>query len=145
MEGSSGRNKRKRSSRTYAFAATDSEDESFNLDAPMDDVDNSTAEINIIPEQELGKTRATPVVIVDSGFSTVRKTSQSAPAANISYIGSALKKTSDGSAIAPRVVTKAAKRKTVRFRRFTLSLGSEANYCRCSRRGKVKRQKRLSK
>ena len=105
--------KRKRSSKAYTAAVTGSEDEPSDGDDLLDDTSSPTAGPASTHEQELGRTRATPVVIVDSGFSTVKETSEAAPAPNVSYIGSALKKAPDGSVVAPRVVKKAAKAKTV--------------------------------
>ncbi|EKM60771.1 uncharacterized protein PHACADRAFT_203923 [Phanerochaete carnosa HHB-10118-sp] len=104
LEGSTGRKKRKRPYRSYTGAATDSEDEQ---DAPTGEDGRSSP--SAAPEPESGKTRANPVVIVDSGFSTVKQEPILTPAVNVSYIGSALKRAPDGSAIAPRVVKKQAK------------------------------------
>ena len=67
------------------------------------------------PQVELGKTRANPVVIVDSGFSTEKVDPEPTSTTNVSYIGSALKRAPDGSVVAPRVVQKKAKSKTVGF------------------------------
>ena len=108
MEGSMGNKKRKRSSKQYAGAATDSEDEG---DVPVagDSLSSPVAE----PDTESGKTRANPVVIIDSGFSTAKHEPEPALVANISYIGSALKRAPDGSVVAPRVVKRKAKTKAV--------------------------------
>ena len=99
--------KRKRPTKTYAFAASDSEGELS--DAGMLVSDTSAK----VPEEELGKTRTTPVVIVDSGFSTIQEKIEPAPSTNLSYIGSALKQAPDGSLVAPRLVKRTAKTKTV--------------------------------
>lgn len=112
VHGASSGKKRKRSSKPYTAAASDSEGDDFS-DLPGDTSNMQEASAGSIPDEELGKSRATPVVIVDSGFSTVKEDPEPAPASNVSYIGSALKRTADGSVVPPKVVKKKAKGKAV--------------------------------
>lgn len=119
MDGSSSLNKRKRNTKTYNGAASDSgEDQS---DIPIED--ESPVVQNNVPQQELGTSRATPVVIVDSGFATVQGGREPASVAKMSYIGSALKTTPDGSVVPPRVVKKKSTTQTVCILQRAFSLG----------------------
>ncbi|KAH9841541.1 P-loop containing nucleoside triphosphate hydrolase protein [Rhodofomes roseus] len=56
-------------------------------------------------EGDVGTSRANPVVIVDSGFSTAKLSPGETPAAvaHAVQVGSALKRTADGSAVAPKI------------------------------------------
>ncbi|GJE85929.1 ATP-dependent RNA helicase [Phanerochaete sordida] len=107
MEGSSNGKKRRRSAKSYVGAASDSEEEP---EAYMDDDHRSSPAVAL--DLEPGKTRANPVVIVDSGFATTKQEPEPAPAVNVSYIGSALKRAADGSIVAPRIVKRKTKSKT---------------------------------
>lgn len=113
MEGLSSHKKRKHAGNTYASAVADSDDDFSDGGASEGRIEGPAVEADPIPEQELGKSRATPVVIVDSGFSTAQAISEPISAANVSYVGSALKKAADGSKVAPRIVKKTATAKTV--------------------------------
>ena len=113
VDGKSGHKKRKRTSNVYHGAASESSDD--DLDIALES-GPSIASQAPVPDRELGKSRATPVVIVDSGFSTAQQNSDPAPTANISYIGSALKKTPDGSVVPPRTVKKKDHFRTVRHK-----------------------------
>lgn len=109
MDGSSSLKKRKRNTKTYNGAASDSEGDQS--DIPVED--ESPVVQNNIPQQELGTSRATPVVIVDSGFATVKEGREPASVAKMSYIGSALKTTPDGSVVPPRIIKKKSTTQTV--------------------------------
>lgn len=111
MDGSSGRKKRKRTAKAYNSAATDSEDDQFDL--PTGSAQTSVA-TDASLEDEIGKTRSKPVVIVDTGFSTIQGNPDSASTSNVSYIGSALKKAPDGTVAPPRVIKRKSKVNTVR-------------------------------
>ncbi|KIP08553.1 hypothetical protein PHLGIDRAFT_29519 [Phlebiopsis gigantea 11061_1 CR5-6] len=104
--GTSGRNKRKRMSNVYHGAASESSEDDLDITS------ETTGSIAAVPDRELGKSRATPVVIVDSGFSTAQQNSEPVPTANVSYIGSALKKTPGGSVVPPRIVKKSCSKIT---------------------------------
>ncbi|EMD39965.1 hypothetical protein CERSUDRAFT_92451 [Gelatoporia subvermispora B] len=57
------------------------------------------------PQPEEGSSRATPIVVVDEGFST----HQVLEGPKISVIGSALQRNADGTVVAPKIVTRKSK------------------------------------
>lgn len=61
---------------------------------------------------EVGSSRANPVVIVDAGFSTTPlqpKEGSTPVAAPVAQVGSALKRTADGSVAAPKIAKRRPK------------------------------------
>lgn len=108
MDGQVGK-KRKRPGKPYTSAATDSEE-----DGPShDDMPLSSTSHEHLDDANLGKTRDTPLVIVDTGFSTTQEISAVSEIVRTSHIGSALKQNSDGTVVAPRIVKRKPKSKTV--------------------------------
>ncbi|KAL4251928.1 hypothetical protein ABKN59_002637 [Abortiporus biennis] len=98
---STGKGKRKRGGQAYTSGATDSEEEDFDKEEGVRVSEESYDNVEETQE-ELGKTRSKPVVVVDSGFSTVDLTLQP-NVTKIEEAGSALRRNADGSIAAPRI------------------------------------------
>lgn len=98
--------KRKRSSRSSFADVDDGEGDPSHFD------DGSTIEADV----PATGTKDNPVVLVDSGFSTVVNPHVEPVA---TAVGGALRKNTDGSMIMPRAVKKKAKIKTVSYRLAT--------------------------
>ncbi|KAJ3556480.1 hypothetical protein NM688_g2004 [Phlebia brevispora] len=106
MHGRSHAGKRKRSALTYdspvdEYASDDAREDSEK------DFDGAMAVESREPESTPGSSRANPVVLVDSGFSTKVEV----PTPVTTMVGSALQRNADGTVVAPRVVKK--KKKTI--------------------------------
>ncbi|OCH91848.1 P-loop containing nucleoside triphosphate hydrolase protein [Obba rivulosa] len=96
--------KRRRQRATVpAFGADESDDEDDGLPSEPMEVDQVERGSSSQPEE--GLSRATPIVVVDDGFSTSRV--EEGP--KISVIGSALQRNPDGSVVAPKIVKRKPK------------------------------------
>ncbi|KAI0078278.1 P-loop containing nucleoside triphosphate hydrolase protein [Panus rudis PR-1116 ss-1] len=108
--GSKRKRKRKQGAATYISGATDesdADDEDAGLAQGFNggmDVDHEMGE-----DKEVGMSRSKPVVIVDSGFSTVAAEAQPKVTTIDSGVGSTLKRDANGNVLAPRVAKKKAK------------------------------------
>ncbi|PCH40127.1 nucleoside triphosphate hydrolase protein [Wolfiporia cocos MD-104 SS10] len=111
INGLSAKGKRHRQPLLLASDSSDEdEDEVMLLGAAGSDNDGKSK----VHESEEGKSRANPVVIVDSGFSTTTLPPEPSPepvtAPSTSAVGSALKRNPDGTVVAPKISKKKAKR-----------------------------------
>lgn len=97
ISGHTSKRKRKQNGPTYTSAAFDDSDEDFDLDEGMQ-VDKE----DDLSDDELGKSRSKPIIVVDSGFSTAPDTSE-VVVKKIAEVGSALRRDANGQTVKPVV------------------------------------------
>lgn len=111
IDGRAARGKRKRQQLPFSQVedSDDAEDEDELIDMDVD------GEPEHAPREQEGYSRANPVVVVDSGFSTTtllpEPLEHSGP--KVTIIGGALKRHEDGSVVAPKIVKRKPKRAKV--------------------------------
>ena len=124
LSGQTSKRKRKRKGLVYTSGASDdsgNDESDFDDGMQVDEQDEPS-------DDELGKSRSRPIVVVDSGFSTAPATSEVAVTKISSEVGSALKRDVNGKAVAPAV--KKAKNSKVRItsRVFYISIFTEPSW-----------------
>ena len=123
LSGQTSKRKRKPKGLAYTSGASDdsgNDESDFDDGMQVDEQDEPSDD-----DDELGKSRSRPIVVVDSGFSTAPATSEVAVTKISSEVGSALKRDVNGKAVAPAV--KKAKNSKVRItsRVFYISIFTE--------------------
>lgn len=126
LSGQTSKRKRKRKGPAYTSGASDdsgNDESDFDDGMQVDEQDEPSDD-----DDELGKSRSRPIVVVDSGFSTAPATSEVAVTKISSEVGSALKRDVNGKAVAPAV--KKAKNSKVRItsRVFYISIFTEPSW-----------------